>query len=160
MPRFQHVVEDKIICINDSIFPLDWWTTQEPDYSGLADDDEGRKAIGRMYIPGKQHFITRLKNGTPSQFSAETDKNHLWIEGDGYIAKEQVYVDAYNLHLYPPLTQAQLDEQFNDSVDAELYEFDLKAIRGVREWVSKQPDAPQQLKDNEVAAIAKRAMRK
>jgi len=51
--------------------------------------------------------------------------------------------------------EANLDP--NREVKARLAEIDRKSIRSMREWISKQPDAPQFIKDYEVAAIAERA---
>jgi hypothetical protein len=38
-----------------------------------------------------------------------------------------------------------------------LAEIDLKSIRSIREWIAKQTDAPQYLKDYEAQAIEARA---
>lgn len=104
MNRFQHH-PDGIIFINEHGFPLDWWLTQEPGYSGLP---EG--AIGRLYVPTKRHHITIMKGDTPSQFPGEIDEHHLWAEGDGYISKLQDYIDAYELFINPPPPPLTLPE--------------------------------------------------
>lgn len=41
-------------------------------------------------------------------------------------------------------------------IDALLIENDMKAIRGLREYIAAQADAPQVVKDNEAAAVALR----
>ena len=154
MSIFQHH-PDGFIFINDISFSLDWFLTQEPNYSGLPED-----AIGRLYVPTKRHHITIMKGDTPTQFPGEIDENHLWAEGDRYIANVQTYVDAYELFIHPPITKEQKDEQFNNGVDNDLYVIDIKSIRSIREWIVTQNNAPQQLKDYEYVAASKRAERK
>lgn len=39
---------------------------------------------------------------------------------------------------------------------AKLAEIDLRSIRAIREYIAKQPDAPQMLKDREAEAAAER----
>ncbi len=154
MPRFQHH-PDGVIFINDNAFPLDWFLEQEPAYVGLPDG-----AIGRLYVPGKRHHITMVKDDDVIyQNPGDEDENHLWDEGDAYIANLQTYVDAYDLFANPPPTpptQEELDEQFNQDINIELRTLDINSIRAIREWIAKQPDAPQELKDHESKAINKR----
>jgi hypothetical protein len=57
-----------------------------------------------------------------------------------------------------PQVQAEMEaEKINAEVKAKLIEIDLKSIRSLREWVAKQPDAPQYLKDYEAQASEARA---
>jgi len=51
--------------------------------------------------------------------------------------------------------QAKQEEEM--AVKAALSVIDLKSIRGLREWVTKQADAPQELKDCEAQAIETRS---
>ncbi len=44
----------------------------------------------------------------------------------------------------------------SDAAKAKLNEIDLKSIRGIREYVAKQPDAPEYLKNYEAEFIAER----
>lgn len=102
MSRFQHHPDGEIY-IGDYAFPLIWWLTQEPSYSGLP---EG--AIGRLYIPKKRHHLTIIKNDAPYQSDGGLNNENLWPEGDGYISKLQDYIDAYDLYLNPPLSLEQI----------------------------------------------------
>lgn len=43
-----------------------------------------------------------------------------------------------------------------EAAKAKLVELDLASVRGLREWVAKQADAPAQIKDYEAQAIAER----
>lgn len=104
MSRFQHT--DGHIIIHNLAVPYDWFIEQEPNYSVLPEN-----CIGRIYIPHKRHHLTMLKGETPCQCEGEHE-NHVWAEGDSYIAKYADYVEAYNLYLNPPPTpeeQAELD---------------------------------------------------
>jgi acetyl/propionyl-CoA carboxylase alpha subunit len=51
---------------------------------------------------------------------------------------------------------AQAKEAADSAVKAALASIDLKSIRSIREWLAKQADAPQFVKDHEAAAIAER----
>jgi hypothetical protein len=44
-----------------------------------------------------------------------------------------------------------------DVVKARLAEIDLKSIRSLREWVAKQPDAPEFIKTYEAEAVTERS---
>lgn len=48
-------------------------------------------------------------------------------------------------------------ERANEIVKAELQGIDIKSIRSIREWIAKQPDAPEFIKQYESEAIEKRA---
>lgn len=58
------------------------------------------------------------------------------------------------------MTQADYDEklkeQENAQIKAELSEIDIKSIRSIREYIAKQADAPEFLKQYEAEAISKR----
>jgi hypothetical protein len=60
----------------------------------------------------------------------------------------------------PQFTQAELDKKVidenNSEITQELAELDRASIRDIREWIAKQPDAPQMLKDREAEAVTKR----
>lgn len=57
-----------------------------------------------------------------------------------------------------PQVEAELEAaRQNEVIKARLAELDLKSISLIREWVAKQPDAPQALKDYEAQAQAERA---
>jgi len=57
-----------------------------------------------------------------------------------------------------PQVQAETEAQRNnEAVKATLVEIDFKSIRSLREWVAKQADAPQFVKDYEVEAQTERA---
>ena len=57
-----------------------------------------------------------------------------------------------------PQIQAEEAAQANvEATKAKLREIDLKSIRSIREWIAKQTDAPQYLKDYEAKAIEARA---
>ena len=57
-----------------------------------------------------------------------------------------------------PIVQAAAKVVLDDaSAKAALQEIDLKSIRAIREWVAKQPDVPQFVKDYEAEAVAERA---
>ena len=47
-------------------------------------------------------------------------------------------------------------EQKNNVVKSELSGIDIKSIRSIREWIAKQSDAPQFIKDYEIQAQNKR----
>lgn len=94
--RFAHTREDKIL-VNEYVFPLDWFLTQEPNYK------LPKGYVARNYIPGKRNHITMMKGDTPCQMDSGYDTDDfLWLEGDGYIANIQTYVDAYELFINPP----------------------------------------------------------
>jgi hypothetical protein len=50
----------------------------------------------------------------------------------------------------------QAKEAADNAIKAALAAIDLKSIRSIREWLAKQADAPQFVKDHEAAAIAER----
>jgi hypothetical protein len=52
---------------------------------------------------------------------------------------------------------AKITAEQNETVKTKLTEIDLKSIRSLREWVAKQPDAPQWIKDYEAQAQTERA---
>ncbi len=58
------------------------------------------------------------------------------------------------------MTQTEYDEklkeQENAQIKAELSEIDIKSIRSIREYISKQSDAPEYLKQYENEATEKR----
>jgi hypothetical protein len=57
-----------------------------------------------------------------------------------------------------PEVQAEIEAQrINEEAKVRLAEIDLKSIRSIREWIAKQTDAPQYLKDYEAQAIEARA---
>lgn len=99
--RFQD--SDNQIFINNTMVPKEWFLTQEPNYSELPEN-----CIGRLYVPGKRHHVTMMKGETPCQCEGEHD-NHVWAEGEAYIAKEAEYAAAYELFANPPPTQAEID---------------------------------------------------
>jgi hypothetical protein len=124
MSRFQHT--DGHIIIHDLVLPYDWFITQEPNYSVLPEN-----CIGRIYIPKKRHHLTMLKGETPCQCEGEHE-NHVWAEGDSYIAKYQEYAEAYLAFLNPPLTPEQKIEKDNNEICAELELIDKASIRAIR----------------------------
>lgn len=149
MNRFQH--SDSKIFINNSVFPYDWWITQEPDYPVLPEN-----CIGRLYVPSKRHHLTMIKGDTPCQCEGE-HKNHVWTAGDSYIAKEQDYLDAYELFLNPPLTVEEQIATENSKIIAELVNIDIASVRAIREWITAQPNPPLFLVEKENEAKAERA---
>ena len=58
------------------------------------------------------------------------------------------------------MTQTEYDEklkeQENAQIKAELSEIDIKSIRSIREYISKQANAPEYLKQYEIEATEKR----
>ena len=58
------------------------------------------------------------------------------------------------------LTQKEYDEKqaerANAQIKAELQDIDIKSIRSIREWIAKQPDAPEFIKQYESEAENKR----
>lgn len=58
--------------------------------------------------------------------------------------------------IWPEVETEIKKEKINSDAKEALKEIDLKSIRAIREWVSKQVDAPSFLKDQEVKAIAER----
>jgi len=66
--------------------------------------------------------------------------------------------DAEADDLLKPLPQT--DDEFNAIIDIELRELDLSSIRSIREYIAAKPDAPLVLKNHEINASAKRAIKK
>lgn len=60
------------------------------------------------------------------------------------------------MDIYAPQLETYKKEQENAQTKAELQEIDIKSIRGIREWIAKQPDASEYLKQYEAEAIEKR----
>ena len=58
--------------------------------------------------------------------------------------------------LIPPKTQAQLDQEASDKAKEALITIDLASIRAIREWIVKQPNSPQILRDREIEATLER----
>jgi hypothetical protein len=58
---------------------------------------------------------------------------------------------------YKPQLEAYKKEQQNATTKSELSEIDIKSIRSIREWLAKQPDAPEFIKQYETEAITKRS---
>lgn len=56
------------------------------------------------------------------------------------------------------INAADHDRNYDPSIEikAKLAEIDLKSIRPIREWIAKQVDAPQYIKDYEGEAVAER----
>ncbi len=58
------------------------------------------------------------------------------------------------------MTQGEVERQridrINASINDTLKDIDVSSIRSIREWVVKQPDAPQFLKDYEIKAAEER----
>lgn len=67
----------------------DFFETQEPGYS-LPEN-----AISRIYVPGKRHHLKIMRNGVPTSIQGPDTVDHVWPEGDAYIAKKQDYIDAW-----------------------------------------------------------------
>lgn len=108
---FQHTPDNEII-INGYLFPLDWWLTQEPNYSGLPTE-----IIGRLYVPRKRHHLTKLRASDEALIQMDggyDTEDFLWLEGDGYIAKLQTYIKEYQLYINPPLTQEEIQQVERD----------------------------------------------
>lgn len=57
---------------------------------------------------------------------------------------------------YKPQLEAYKKEQENAGVKSELEQIDIKSIRSIREWIAKQADAPEFLKQYESEATEKR----
>lgn len=57
----------------------------------------------------------------------------------------------------PQVSQAEIDAENNAAIKAELAAIDAATIRAIREYIASKPDAPQILKDREMAAHAARA---
>lgn len=60
-------------------------------------------------------------------------------------------------HLATDHAAAEIVEAKRAEVQKRLDAIDSKSIRALREWVSKQADAPQFLKDRDAEAVAERA---
>jgi len=59
--------------------------------------------------------------------------------------------------VWPEVQRGIEAQKNNEEVKAALAEIDLKSIRSLREWVAKQPDTPQFIKDYEAQAQKERA---
>ncbi len=71
-----------------------------------------------------------------------------------YYTQEAIEEDSVELAAF---YTAQLERDKNAKVLSALRDIDLKSIRSIREWLVAQPDAPQFIKDHEVAAVEERA---
>jgi len=96
------------------------------------------------------------------------DTTHFYLSGievhwkkDDYDTPESKAIVADVIANYETLAAAYKAEQAvkgeEAKIKASLVEIDLKSIRSLREWVVKQPDAPEFIKGHETAAIAERA---
>ena len=74
--RFQHH-PDGVITINSFAYALEEFQIDEPDYV-LPDG-----YIGREYVPGDRHVLFTNNRADPQPLA--------WPEGDGYIAKVELY---------------------------------------------------------------------
>ena len=102
--------------------------------------------------------------------------NTVKLQGNGYLVNDSMTVpnSSGNRHWQavqqwisegntPELefTQIEIDQKViqdnNSQITQELAVLDRASIRDIREWIAKQLDAPQMLKDREAQAIAKRS---
>jgi len=58
--------------------------------------------------------------------------------------------------VWPEVEAEQLAQAESYKAKEELIEIDLKSIRDIREWVAKQADSSERLKEFEVEAVEKR----
>jgi len=58
--------------------------------------------------------------------------------------------------VWPEVEAEQEKAKADNEAKAALADIDMKSIRALREWVAKQADAPQQIKDHEAAAKVER----
>lgn len=74
-----------------------------------------------------------------------------WIECEPDVRPDFFVWDGERIVAKPAVQVPQ-----DDIVMARLREIDAASIRALREWVAKQPDAPQIIKDREAEAQAER----
>lgn len=58
--------------------------------------------------------------------------------------------------VWPKVQEEMTVQTFQVVVKTTLAELDIKSIRALREWIVKQPDAPQFIRDYEAQAIKER----
>ena len=77
-----------------------------------------------------------------------------WVDCDETITVQHTYVDG--LFVEPFVDQVEIDKQAEGEIKGALKLIDIQSVRGIREWIIKQADAPQLLKDRELEAVATR----
>jgi hypothetical protein len=98
-----------------------------------------------------------IRDGRVCQIEAEefpVDPRALeWVECDEAITTKHAYIDG---EFVAPVVE-KVDPTVE--IDGELKLLDMKSIRAIREYISKQADAPSILKDKEMEAVALRVKR-
>ncbi len=79
-------------------------------------------------------------------------------EKEGYILVEEQLYDTGHFLIFEKSEEVakRLAAEAEAQAKRELAEIDIKSIRFLREWVAKQADAPQALKNFESQAVAER----
>jgi len=80
----------------------------------------------------------------------------LEIRWDSSYGVPRITVDEALVHLDAVRSEIAAEAQLAEAMQ-NLAGIDLKSIRSLREWVAKQPDAPEFATDYEAQAIAERA---
>lgn len=93
MGTFIHT-PDNDIKIDDSVYPYDWWITQETEYA-LPDG-----MTSQIYVQGSHHTLY----DDNSQYAGE----YPWTDGNTYISNKSTYDSAYETYLEPTLEQAKI----------------------------------------------------
>lgn len=79
-------------------------------------------------------------------------------ESNYVLAEEHNHIDGHFLVFEArSIVEAIRATMKAEAAKARLAEIDLKSIRSIREWVAKQPDAPEFIKTYEAEAVAERA---
>jgi hypothetical protein len=83
------------------------------------------------------------------RFTDVPEPDDITLTGDRLPDIETLHDEAYK--------QSRDKEKYNQGIKDKLSEIDAKSIRSMREWLSKQGDAPQFLRDYETQAKEERA---
>lgn len=99
--------------------------------------------IAYMKTDGRAHDLRFVGD------AYEASPGEVMLDGD-------MLPDIESLH-DPEYLADKAKEEEDAAVKARLHEIDMKSIRSLREWVAKQPDAPEFIKSYEAEAIAERS---
>jgi len=113
----------------------------EKDFTLIQRFDDGTERI----LPQDQHdYVDWVRAGNMPEIEAA---GRFLSVIDGGIVVDPKRED---------ILAAEEKERRDADTKAKLQEIDIASIRSIREYIVKQPDAPQILKDHETQAIAQR----